>query len=100
MVVVPVKHAVDKKCTIGATVTGLDLNSISDEDLVALRDAIYRYQYVTIKYQQKLDPLKQWELMTRLDPAAPQVHGHGTVKEFKKVGGLLSVSKTRSLGID
>jgi hypothetical protein len=92
MVVTPIKHAADKKTTMGATITGLDLNDISNEDLEALREAVHRFQYVTIKDQHDLDPVKHWELVTRLDPTAPQVHGHGTVKEFSKVGGLLSVS--------
>jgi hypothetical protein len=91
MVVTPIKHAADKKTTMGATITGLDLNNISNEDLEALREAVHRFQYVTIKDQRDLDPVKHWELVTRLDPTAPQVHGHGTVKEFSKVGGLLSV---------
>jgi hypothetical protein len=92
IVVTPIEHAADKKTTMGATVTGLDLNNISNEDLEALREAVHRFQYVTIKDQHDLDPVKHWELVTRLDPTAPQVHGHGTVKEFSKVGGLLSVS--------
>lgn len=92
--VTPIKHAADKKCTIGAIITGLDLNVISDEDLATLKEAIHQYQYVTIKDQHNLDPVKHWELVTRLDPEAPQVHGHGTVKEFQKTGGLLSVSDT------
>ncbi|TVY58659.1 putative dioxygenase [Lachnellula cervina] len=90
LVVTPIKHAADKKCTIGAIITGLDLNVISDEDLATLKEAIHQYQYVTIKDQHNLDPVKHWELVTRLDPEAPQVHGHGTVKEFQKTGGLLS----------
>jgi len=92
MVVTPIKHAADKKCAMGATISGLNLNDISNGDLAALKDAVHQYQYVTIKDQHNLDPVKHWELVTRLDPNAPQVHGHGTVKEFSKVGGLLSVS--------
>lgn len=92
MVVTPIKHAADKKTTMGATVSGLDLNNISNEELETLRETVHRFQYVTIKDQHDLDPVKHWELVTRLDPTAPQVHGHGTVKEFSKVGGLLSVS--------
>lgn len=91
MVVTPIKHGVDKKCTFGATVTGLDLNDLSDEDLAALREATHKYQLVMIKDQHDLDPVKHWDLVTRLDPKAPNVHGHGTVQEFKKVGGMLSV---------
>jgi hypothetical protein len=40
MVATPIKHAADKKCTMGAIISGLDLNDISNEDLAALKDAI------------------------------------------------------------
>jgi alpha-ketoglutarate-dependent taurine dioxygenase len=89
--ITPLKHSADKKCKLGATITGLDLNNISDEDLEALREATHKYQLVVIKDQHELDPVKHWELVSRLDPAAPQVHGHGTVKGFNKTGGMLSV---------
>jgi xanthine dioxygenase len=94
MIITPLKHAADKNCNFGATITGLDLNNISEEDLEALKVAIHKYQLVMIKDQHKLDPEKHWELVSRLDPTAPQVHGHGTVKEFQKTGGMLSVSST------
>ena len=92
MVVAPLKHAGDKKCNFGATITGLDLNDISDEELEVLRAAIHKYQLVSLKGQHNLDPVKHWELVSRLDPTAPQVHGHGTVEQFKKQGGMLAVS--------
>jgi alpha-ketoglutarate-dependent taurine dioxygenase len=93
--ITPLKHSADKKCKLGATITGLDLNNISDEDLEALREATHKYQLVVIKDQHGLDPGKHWELVSRLDPTAPQVHGHGTVKEFNKTGGMLSVCISR-----
>ena len=76
---------------MGATIEGLELNNISDDDLETLRAATHKYQLVGIKGQHNLDPVKHWELVSRLDPTAPQVHGHGTVKEFKETGGILSV---------
>lgn len=90
--ITPLKHAVDKKCTMGATVTGLDLNNMSDEELATLKEATHKYQVVMIKDQHNLDPVKHWELVTRLDPEAElNTHGHGTVKEFAKTGGMLAV---------
>ena len=91
LVVTPLKHAADKKCILGATITGIDLNNLTDDELLALKDAVHEYEVVVIKNQHDLDPVKHWELVTRLDPEAPQVHGHGTVKEFQKTGGMLSV---------
>ncbi|KAL3422665.1 alpha-ketoglutarate dependent xanthine dioxygenase [Phlyctema vagabunda] len=99
MIITPIKHSPDKKCNFGATITGLDLNHISDEELQALKRATHRYQVVVIKNQHDLDPVKHWELVTRLDPAAPQVHGHGTVKEFAKNGGLLSKQLVHGLPV-
>jgi alpha-ketoglutarate-dependent taurine dioxygenase len=92
MTITPLKHAADKMCNIGASITGLDLNNMSDEELAALKEATYKYQIVMIKDQHDLDPVKHWELVTRLDPGAKtDVHGHGTVKEFAKTGGMLAV---------
>jgi alpha-ketoglutarate-dependent taurine dioxygenase len=91
MNIIPLKHSADKKCNYGATITGLDLNNISDGDLAALKAATHKYQLVMIKNQHDLDPVKHWEMVTRMDPTATQVHGHGTVKEFQKTGGMLAV---------
>ena len=92
MVITSLKHGADSKCSFGATITGLDLNDISDEELEVLREATHKYQLVLIKDQHNLDPVKHWDLISRLDPTAPQVHGHGTVKDIKKTGGILAVS--------
>lgn len=88
----PVAHGPDKLCNFGATVSGADLNDLSDEDLQAIKDAVYKYRVIVIKGQHNLEPIKQWEFVTRLDPNATPVHGHGSVKDFKKTGGFLSVS--------
>jgi alpha-ketoglutarate-dependent taurine dioxygenase len=58
MMVTTLKQSAEKKCTFGATITGLDLNNISDEDLKALRAATHKYQLVCIKNQHDLDPVK------------------------------------------
>ncbi|KAH8598047.1 hypothetical protein B0O99DRAFT_615789 [Bisporella sp. PMI_857] len=88
--IAPLKHALDKKCTLGATVMGVDLNILSDEDLEILREATHKYQLIIIKDQHDLDPVKHWEMISRLDPKAPKIHGHGSVQEFQKTGGMLS----------
>ncbi len=91
MVITPLKHGVDKKCNYGAEIRGLDLNHLSDEDIQALREAAHKYQLLMIKDQHDLDVVKHWEMIARMDPDAPEVHGHGTVKEFQKTGGMLAV---------
>lgn len=52
---------------------------------------------MVVKGQQSLEPIKQWELVTRFDPDSPQVHSHGDMKTFSKKGGLLSVSAKSSI---
>lgn len=91
MVVKPINHGPGKLCNFGATVTEIDLNDLSDEDLMNLKDATHKYKVIVIKNQHNLEPIKHWELVMRLDPTAVPVHGHGTVKDFKKTGGFLSV---------
>lgn len=91
----PVLHGPNKLCNqVGATVSGLDLNNVTDEDIQRLKEATYKYKVIIIKGQHDLEPINQWNLMTRLDPTAQQVHGHGKVKDFQKTGGLLAVYHT------
>lgn len=45
---------------------------------------------MVIKDQHDLKPSKQWELVTRFDPDATQVHSHGDMKTFAAKGGMLS----------
>lgn len=56
-----------------------------------MSDAIWTHKVVVVKGQKDLAPIKQWELVTRFDPDAPQVHSHGDIKTFNKKGGMLSV---------
>ncbi|OAA61953.1 alpha-ketoglutarate dependent xanthine dioxygenase [Niveomyces insectorum RCEF 264] len=79
-----------EKHNFGAVIEGLNLDDISDEDVQALSDAIWTHKVVVVKGQQSLHPAKQWELVTRFDPNAPQVHSHGDTKTFNAKGGLLS----------
>lgn len=51
---------------------------------------------VVVKGQKDLAPIKQWELVTRFDPEAPQVHSHGDLKTFKNKGGVLTVRPSPS----
>jgi xanthine dioxygenase len=92
LVVKPMSHGPDKLCNFGAIVSGIDLNNLSDEDLQSIRDAVYTYKVMVIKDQHNLEPVKHWEFITRLDPNAAPVHGHGSAKDFKKTGGFISVS--------
>ncbi|KAI1851583.1 hypothetical protein JX265_012335 [Neoarthrinium moseri] len=82
-----------KKANFGAVIDGIDLNNISNDEVQALKDAIWVNKVVVVRGQKDLLPAKQWELVTRFDPEAPQVHSHGSVQSFNKFGGLLSKSR-------
>lgn len=66
--------------------------ALLDADVKHLKDAIWTHKVIVVKGQKALDPRKHWELVTRFDPDAAQVHSHGDVKTFQKKGGMLSVS--------
>jgi hypothetical protein len=100
----------DGSLQFGATITGLNLDDISgtllpgpvggqaththpellDTDVKHLKDAIWTHKVVVVRGQKDLSPKKQWELVTRFDPEAPQVHSHGDIKTFQSKGGMLS----------
>ncbi|EXJ81620.1 hypothetical protein A1O1_07685 [Capronia coronata CBS 617.96] len=89
----PVIKRKDQKFNFGAIVEGLDLNNISDDDVKNLKDTIWTHKVIIVKGQKDLTPQKHWELVTRFDPAASQVHSHGSIKTFQAKGGLLSKSR-------
>ncbi|KAJ4290352.1 hypothetical protein N0V90_010568 [Kalmusia sp. IMI 367209] len=91
--VTPISKSVKDKTNFGVVAECLDLNEISDADVRALADAIWTHKVVVVKNQKDLPPIKQWELVTRFDPNAPQLHSHGDMKTFSKNGGLLSASR-------
>ncbi|PVI04816.1 Clavaminate synthase-like protein [Periconia macrospinosa] len=88
--VTPLTKTANEKHNFGAVIEDVDLENISDSNVKALADAIWTHKVVIVKGQQKLSPIKQWELVTRFDPEAPLVHSHGDLKTFNKQGGLLS----------
>ena len=93
------KSAKDKT-NYGAVIEGVDLNNVNDADVKHLADAIWTHKVVVVKGQQNLEPIKQWELVTRWDPEAPQVHSHGDLNTYKNKGGVLTVSLVQSPQID
>lgn len=114
--VTPMNKSPKEKHNFGAIVTDLDLNDISgectsifrwfsnycintslDADVQHLSDAIWTHKVIVVKGQKDLAPIKQWELVTRFDPNSPQVHSHGDLKTFNAKGGLLSVSKKKTI---
>jgi alpha-ketoglutarate-dependent taurine dioxygenase len=69
------------------------LTLVQDDDVQYLKNAIWTHKVVVVKGQKDLEPKKQWELVTRFDPDAEQVHSHGDLKSFAAKGGMLSKSR-------
>ncbi|KAJ5537017.1 hypothetical protein N7513_010203 [Penicillium frequentans] len=88
--VTPLERTPEQKFNFGACVTGVDLNTLSDEDIDRLKAAIWRHKVIVVKAQHNLDPKKQWDLVTRLDPNARDGHSHGNLTTFRAKGGLLA----------
>ncbi|KAJ5525083.1 hypothetical protein N7494_011733 [Penicillium frequentans] len=88
--VTPLERTPEQKFNFGACVTGVDLNTLSDEDIDRLKAAIWRHKVIVVKAQHSLDPKKQWDLVTRLDPNARDGHSHGNLTTFRAKGGLLA----------
>ncbi|CZT03719.1 uncharacterized protein RCO7_07604 [Rhynchosporium graminicola] len=86
----PLVHSPDKKCNFGATVEGIDLNNLTDEEILVLREAIWTHKFLVVKDQTALVPKKNWELVTRLDPEAPILNQMDFAKCFHPTGeGIL-----------
>ncbi|KAK6373803.1 hypothetical protein LTS17_007772 [Exophiala oligosperma] len=91
--VLPLIKRKDQKFSFGAIVEGLDLNNISDGDVKRLKETIWTHKVIVVKNQRDLKPEKHWELVTRFDPEASQVHSHGDLKTFQQKGGVLSKAR-------
>jgi len=67
---------------------------------VELKKVIYTQELVIFKNQKDLKPVNHFNFVKRFDPAAPVIHGHGTLeiaqKKWKGKPSLLAaVSKAR-----
>lgn len=67
-----------------------------DEDIDFLRDAVQRYLVVVIKGQQHETPYKNWELLKRLDPEAPEFTDEEWSKMYHPEGQGIGVSSHHS----
>ncbi|KAL0936250.1 alpha-ketoglutarate dependent xanthine dioxygenase [Colletotrichum truncatum] len=90
----PLKPDMGKRTKFGARITGLDINNISvahavatDEDLSDLKSLVWKYKLLIIKGQNNLEPIKQWELIARLDPEAGPQNPELFMKDFHPDGG-------------
>ncbi|KAL2828963.1 hypothetical protein BDW59DRAFT_178627 [Aspergillus cavernicola] len=89
VIVTPVPVPVGSNAKFGATVTGVDLNHLSNEDFDVIRQAIYTHKVVIVKDQHDLLPVKQFDFVYRLDPDAEEVHGFATEDVTDETTGVL-----------
>ncbi|KAL2784403.1 hypothetical protein BJX66DRAFT_348422 [Aspergillus keveii] len=88
--VTPLERTSGERYNFGAKVTGININSISHEDVDRLKAAVWRHKVVLVKSQADLDPKKQWELVKNLDPNATDGHSHGNLATIRAKGGILA----------
>jgi alpha-ketoglutarate-dependent taurine dioxygenase len=90
-IVTPLPSISGSNAKFGATITGVDLNHLSEEDFQTIRSAIYVHKVVVVKGQRDLLPAKQFDFVHRLDPAADRVHGFDTDDVTDETSGVLGV---------
>ncbi|KAL5343441.1 hypothetical protein BJX70DRAFT_385570 [Aspergillus crustosus] len=88
--VAPLERTEDEKYNFAAKVTGVDLNTISHEDVDRLKAAVWRHKVIIVKDQLNLDPKKHWDLVRHLDTNAKDGHSHGNLTTIRAKGGILS----------
>ncbi|OJD32582.1 alpha-ketoglutarate dependent xanthine dioxygenase [Diplodia corticola] len=67
------QHLEGSRCNFGATVTGVDANNLSDEQMQQLRRAVWEHKVVVVKNQKGFLPESQEKLVKALDPHAPMI---------------------------
>ncbi|KAK3990016.1 hypothetical protein QBC44DRAFT_325975 [Cladorrhinum sp. PSN332] len=73
----PLTPPAGSKINFGATVTGVDIENLSDSDFKLIRSALYTHQVLIFKSQSHVSPLAQYALTQRFDPLAQGSYGHG-----------------------
>ncbi|PNS15292.1 hypothetical protein CAC42_5463 [Sphaceloma murrayae] len=69
---------------LGAIVSNIDVEHLSDSDFDVIRDSLYRYQVVILKGQGHVSPKAQYEITQRFDPQATASYGHGKTLDAKR----------------
>ncbi|KAI9733814.1 MAG: hypothetical protein M1818_007081 [Claussenomyces sp. TS43310] len=65
----PIDHGPDSQVDFGATVHGIDLNHLSDEEFQIISDALHTHKVLVFKEQpESLTPQNQFGLTRRFDP--------------------------------
>ncbi|QDS74557.1 hypothetical protein FKW77_007936 [Venturia effusa] len=67
----------------GASISGLDIENLTDADFEFIKNALYNHQVVVLKNQGHVSPKAQFELTQRFDPQATS-YGHGKTLDAKR----------------
>ncbi|KAK3688409.1 hypothetical protein B0T22DRAFT_459359 [Podospora appendiculata] len=81
--VTPLAFPEGSPINFGASVTGIDIENLTDDDFALIRSALFNHQVVVFKNQSHVSPKAQFELTQRFDPAATS-YGHGKVVDAKR----------------
>ncbi|KAM4066267.1 taurine catabolism dioxygenase tauD, tfdA family protein [Hirsutella rhossiliensis] len=69
---------------LGALVTGIDVEHLSDADFALLRKALFTHQVLILRHQSHVSPKTQYELTQRFDPEARALYGHDKTPDTKR----------------
>ncbi|KAJ5087124.1 Taurine catabolism dioxygenase TauD/TfdA [Penicillium angulare] len=72
----PICRPSGSRVDFGAELSGIDVETMSDDEFHILRQALYENQVLVLRNQMSLSPRRQYELTRRFDPAAG-VYSHG-----------------------
>ncbi|KAK3318561.1 hypothetical protein B0H66DRAFT_243338 [Apodospora peruviana] len=71
------------KIDFGASISGVDIENLTDADFDVIRSALFTHQVIVFKNQGHASPKAQFELTQRFDPAATS-YGHGKSLDAKR----------------
>ncbi|KAM0276663.1 hypothetical protein ACHAQH_006525 [Verticillium albo-atrum] len=70
--------------SLGAIISNIDIENLTDADFNVIQDALYHHQVVVFKNQGHVSPKAQYEVTQRFDPAAAGAYGHGKTLDAKR----------------
>ncbi|KAL3421087.1 alpha-ketoglutarate dependent xanthine dioxygenase [Phlyctema vagabunda] len=79
----PLPVPAGSQVNFGVEIENVDLENLSEEDFLAIRNALYTSHVVILKNQEGLSPRAQYELTKRFDPTAEN-YGHGKTLDAKR----------------
>ncbi|KAM7214126.1 hypothetical protein V8F06_010502 [Rhypophila decipiens] len=83
-VVTPITAPEGSKIDFGATISGVDVENLTDADFDVIRSALFNHQVIIFKKQSHVSPKAQFELTQRFDPSAGNSYGHGKTVDAKR----------------